>query len=94
VFGDLPKIFDRNFVVGYVLPSALFLLLSLGFTHKATCVSPNYLGRRVIRGSGFRFRDNTLAIQPHRHTHLGRLREIKSRQTHEVVPVLAVPTAR
>ncbi len=33
MFGDLPKIFERNFVVGYVLPSALFLLLSLGFTH-------------------------------------------------------------
>jgi hypothetical protein len=33
MFGELPKIFERNFVVGYVLPSALFLLLSLGLTH-------------------------------------------------------------
>ena len=35
MFGELPKIFERNFVVGYVLPSALYLLLSLGFTHDA-----------------------------------------------------------
>jgi hypothetical protein len=34
MFGELPKIFERDFVVGYVLPSALFLLLSLGFTHQ------------------------------------------------------------
>ncbi len=35
MFGELPKIFERNFVVGYVLPSALFLLVSLGLTHHA-----------------------------------------------------------
>lgn len=33
MFGEIPKIFDRNFVVGYALPSACFLAVSLGFTH-------------------------------------------------------------
>lgn len=35
MFSELPKIFDRNFIVSYVLPSAAFLAFSLGFTHDA-----------------------------------------------------------
>jgi hypothetical protein len=49
MFGELPKIFDRNFVVGYVLPSALFLLLSLGFTHDAD------LGKLLTTSDGASF---------------------------------------
>ncbi len=34
MFGDLPKIFDRNFIVGYLLPSSAFLAVSLGVIHE------------------------------------------------------------
>lgn len=30
MFSELPKIFDRNFAVGYILPSSIFLVMNLG----------------------------------------------------------------
>jgi gamma-glutamylcyclotransferase len=33
MFGDIPKIFDRNFIIAYLLPCSLVLAFSLGITH-------------------------------------------------------------
>src|SRR6266849_199683 len=33
MFGDIPKIFDRNFIIAYLLPSSLALAFSLSITH-------------------------------------------------------------
>ncbi len=30
MFSELPKIFDRNYAIGYFLPVAVFLVVSLG----------------------------------------------------------------
>ena len=40
MIGDLPKIFDRNFVVGYLLPSAVYLAFSLGIVHCRSLLNP------------------------------------------------------
>jgi hypothetical protein len=39
VFGDLPKIFDRNFIVAYFLPAAGFLAVSLGMVHEQPLIT-------------------------------------------------------
>ncbi len=48
MFGEIQKIFDRNFIVGYLLPSAAFLAFCLDVTHgddlKAVWGFPDYIG--------------------------------------------------
>ena len=53
MFGDLPKIFDRNFVVGYLLPSGSFLAFSLAIIHGRDLLNPTAMNPAPTGGVVF-----------------------------------------
>jgi hypothetical protein len=53
MFGELPKIFDRSFIIGYLLPSASCLVFSLGIIHRRDLLNPTDMSGNLSEGVAF-----------------------------------------